>query len=881
MRFENLLRLERLRCHLSQEALAEALGVSPRSIRRWEQDGAIPQASVRLKICRFFGLSYEELFEDQEAQTPFTQVWSVPYPRNPFFTGREKILSYLHEQLNQEHAMALTQSLAISGLGGIGKTQIALEYTYQYRQDYRFVFWTSAATQENIQADLISIAALLHLPEQNSQDQKKVIAAVKQWFATHQGWLWVLDNADDMTIVQHILPTERPGHLLLTTRAQALGALAQPIEVETMGMTEASLLLLRRARLIAPDIGLDGVSENRLAAAEALAIALDFLPLALDQAGAYIEEVGCGLSNYLDLYRTHRKALLARRGTQTTHYPDSVATTWSLSFQKIEQVFPAAAELLCLCAFLAPDRIPEELLTMGAHHWPPLLQQAAEDSLALQRMLEELRKFSLVKRQADDQLFSIHRLVQAVQIEQMAPETQQRWAERIVRAVNTSFPQDPQKDVAQWPQCMRYLEQAQVCDLLIQLHHFRFAEAADLLNRTGIYLRVHAFYPLAESLFQRSLIIYQQTLGYLHPHTATALNDLAILHWLQGQYTQAEPFYKQALAISEQILEPSHPNIAASLNDLALLYEAQGKYEQAEQLYQRALAIREEIFGELHTETATTLNNLALLYKQQGKYEQAEQLYQRALTIWEQLFGELHPHTANSLNNLARLYQQLGKYEQAEQLFQRALAISEQLFGELHLHTSTNLNNLALLYQQQGKYEQAEQLLQRALTIRQQILEPYHPHIAQSLNNLAKLYRLQGKYEQAEPLHQQALVICEQQLGPQHLHTTHPLLGLALLYRDQGKNEQAEFLFQRVLLIRKQTLEPTHPDIALALHEFAILRQAQGYNDEACSLYKQALAARTLTLGTTHPDTISTSEHLAGLLHHLDRIEKVLLNQVL
>ena len=132
-----------------------------------------------------------------------------------------------------------------------------------------------------------------------------------------------------------------------------------------------------------------------------------------------------------------------------------------------------------------------------------------------------------------------------------------------------------------------------------------------------------------------------------------------------------------------------------------------------------------------------------------------------------------------------------------------------------------------------------------------------------------------------EPLHQQALVICEQQLGPQHLHTTHPLLGLALLYRDQGKNEQAEFLFQRVLLIRKQTLEPTHPDIALALHEFAILRQAQGYNDEACSLYKQALAARTLTLGTTHPDTISTSEHLAGLLHHLDRIEKVLLNQVL
>src|SRR5262249_6544504 len=157
-------------------------------------------------------------------------------------------------------------------------------------------------------------------------------------------------------------------------------------------------------------------------------VALDHFPLALDQAGAYFEETGCSFSDYLQLYQERRQVLLARRGAQATHYPDSVATTWSLSFQHVEQANPAAAELLRLCAFLAPDHIPEEFFKEGAAHWPPVLQQATTDLLAFNQMVEELLQFSLVKRLAEHNLLSIHRLVQVVQQDAMSREEQRQWA---------------------------------------------------------------------------------------------------------------------------------------------------------------------------------------------------------------------------------------------------------------------------------------------------------------------------------------------------------------------------------------------------------------------------------------------------------------------
>ncbi|GHO78081.1 tetratricopeptide repeat protein [Ktedonobacter sp. SOSP1-85] len=868
MQFGARLRQERIQRHLSQEALAEALGVSPRSIARWEQDQALPQASVRLQLSRFFNLHPKEFFGDHEAPIPLKSLWGVPYPRNPFFTGREEILHHLHELLNREHTTALTQSWAISGLGGIGKTQIALEYAYQYRQDYRYIFWVSAATRESLFADIVTIVDQLQLPERNEQDQKKVVTAIKQWFASHQEWLLILDNADDITIVSDFVPTKRSGHMLLTTRAQALGALAQRIDVATMGMAEGTLFLLRRAKIVPPDMLLDQVEEETLAAAETIVTEMDFLPLALDQAGAYIEEVGCNLSTYLELYRTHRKELLQRRGHIPTDHPEPVATTWSLNFLKVEQANPGAADLLCLCAFLESDTISEELISGGGAQFGSTLQGIATNAFRLNEAIEELRKFSLIQRNSETQMLRIHRLVQVVLKDAMAVDAQRQWGEQVVRATNTVFPERIEIDT--WPLCRRYLSQAQVCSGLIQDYAFTFAEAAALLYRTAIYLQMYALYEQAEPSYQQALNIYKQILEPDSLEIAAILNSLANLYQVQGKYKQAEPLYQQALHIREQALGPEHPDVANSLNGLALLYREWGEYEQAELLNQRAFRIQEQALGPEHPDVARSLNNLAMLFYDQGKFEQAMPLYQRALHIREQALGPEHPDTARALSNLALIYHEQGEYEQAETLYQRALRIREQVLGMEHPDIARALNNLAVLYFEQKKYEQAELFFQRALHIREQALGANHPDTTGPLNNLASLYVEQGKYTQAEMMYQQALRIFEQTLGPNSAGIAHPLHGLANIYRERKKYEQAELLYQRVLHIREQTLGLDHPDTAEMLRDLATLRETQGNNVEAVSLYQRVLDIQKQVLGQQHPKTVETHEHLRVLLQRMN-----------
>ena len=392
------------------------------------------------------------------------------------------------------------------------------------------------------------------------------------------------------------------------------------------------------------------------------------MPLALDQAAAYMEETGCSLSDYLQLYRTRQADLLQRRGRYTTDHPESVTTTWSLSFEKVQQANPAAADLLRLCAYLDPDAIPEEILTKGASELGPVLQKVANDSFTLHESIGELLKYSFIRRNPDHTL-TIHRLVQAVIRAGMSKPVQRRWAERAVKAVSAAF---PEVEYANWLSCQQYMPHVLVCSMLIDTWQMTFPEATELLMQAAGYLNQHADYTQAEPFLQRALDIRERVLGPDHPDTSTTLNNLAGLYREMGQYEKAEPLYQRALDIFERVLGPDHPDTAATLNNLAGLYREMGQYEKAEPLYQRALDISERVLGPDHPDTATTLNNLAGLYQDMGQYEQAELLYQRALDIYERVLPPDHPDTATTLNNLAGLYQEMGQDEKAELLFQRA-----------------------------------------------------------------------------------------------------------------------------------------------------------------------------------------------------------------
>jgi tetratricopeptide (TPR) repeat protein len=747
-----------------------------------------------------------------------TPLWNVPFRRNPFFTGRTSLLERLHEQLNQSQSAALTLSHALTGLGGIGKTQGAVEYAYRYRNEYSAIFWVRAASRETLVTDYIAIARLLSLPGQDEQDQMLTVMATKRWLEQHENWLLVLDNADTLSLLSDFLPNTAHGHLLLTTRAQATGNIAVNLSVEKMEISEGMQLLLHRAKLLAPREFQDNLTATIRTAGLQLVKELDGLPLALEQAGAYIEETGCSLPEYLALYQRHHSALLNRKSGLSADYPHTVAGTWSLSFQQVEQESPAAAELLDFCAFLDPDAIPETIFTEGADSLGTMLGSVASDPLLLNEAIQTLRRYSLIKRDPDTKILNLHRLVQVVLKDGLDEGEKRQWAERTVRAVNAAF---PQVSFDSWQRCERCLPHAEACAVLIDKYHFSFPQAIRLLHQAGCFLRDRGLYMQAEPLLLQAFKLYEQGAGSAHPDTARSLNDLAWLYYLQGKYEQAEPLLQQALTIREQFLGNDHVDTAVTLNNLAWLYMQQSRYTHAEPLYRRALAIREQVSGALHADTALTLNDLAMLYIYQGKYEQAEPLLQQALAIREQVLGSAHPDVAESLNNLAMIHYYRGMYEQAEPLDQRALRIREQVLGREHPDVAMSLNNLANLYRNQGKYEQAEPLLQQALAIFELAQGDEHPNTAIALLNLAQLYSLQGKYAQAEPLLHRSLAISEQMLGPEHPDTAIALHNLANLYRDQGEYEQADSLYQRAIITLEQALGPDHRDTTKAREDYA------------------------------------------------------------
>ncbi len=494
-------------------------------------------------------------------------VWQVPYKRNTLFTGRKEILERLRHAFTED-TNAGTKILVLSGMGGMGKTQTALEYAYLYKEDYHTVLWAKADSPEVLNTDFASFAGPLNVPGEREQDQKYAVDAVKRWLEVHTNWLLVLDNVEDLDMVRDYLPPAPRGHILVTSFKSVAGGIAFRLEIEKMTPEEGILFLLYRTGHLAKGDLLDKASEFDRQIASKIVEEMDGLPLAIDQAGAYIEKTVCGLSGFLDLYKERRGELLRRRGGFASGHPEPVATTLALSFTKIEQVNPAAAELLRFFAFLHPDAIFDELIRKGASQLGSELQTAAADAFTLNDMIGELNNYSLVRRSSEG-ILSIHRLVQAVLKDNLSKEAQHDWAERTVRAVNQAF---PEVEFASWKQCRRYLPHAQVCAGLIEQEHLAFPEAARLLNEAGYYL------------------------------------------YEQGQYQEAEPLLVQAVAIREQSLGPEHPDVATSLNHLAELYRQEAKYDQAEPLYLRALAIRENHLGPASPELATSLNNLGLLY---------------------------------------------------------------------------------------------------------------------------------------------------------------------------------------------------------------------------------------------------------------------------
>ena len=712
--------------------------------------------------------SDSKITDKNESLSTYSKT-NIPYSENKFFTGRLKKIDEIHNALKSNKSAAISQPQAISGLGGIGKTQTAVEYAYKYWDEYKYILWANADSLETLIPDFVAIAKMLNLPNKDAKEQNLVITSVKLWLETVGEWLLIFDNADKPELIEDFFPLKPKGHILVTSRAQMFQNLniITPVELDKLEPDESVQFLLKRT-------GRKDVERAEYDAIKQLAKEFDYLPLAMEQAGAYIFQRKSSFQDYLSSYHARGLELLERFPLVTGRdkidtNKKTVATTWSLNFEEVEKASPAAADLLYASAFLSHDNIPFEIISNGAMELGSvllsLLKDIKKDPLIIEDILDPLTKFSLIHRNPGKSLYNIHRMVQVVLRDRMDETDQRMWSERVLKAVNSAF---PEVEFSNWNTCDILLPHAKACSELIDKYGFENPESANLLNGAGCYLRVRARFEEAHPFFIRALEIREKIFKPESEEIAKSLNSLAGLYLDRGIYTESEPLYIRALEIRERILKPDHPDVAKSLNNLASLYQNQGKYAESELLYKRALEIRDKKLRPDHPDIAVSLNNLATLYREQGQGDGAEPLYKRALEISEKSLGSAHPDVGTYLNNYASFYRDQGKYAESELLYKRALEIYEKSLGSAHPNVARSLVNLAMLYREHGKYDAAEQLNKRALEISEKALGSAHPDIAVILNNLALLYQEQEKYAKVALLYQKAIETAEKSLGEKH-----------------------------------------------------------------------------------------------------------------
>ncbi|HJQ32733.1 MAG TPA: FxSxx-COOH system tetratricopeptide repeat protein [Pyrinomonadaceae bacterium] len=743
--------------------------------------------------------------------------WNIPYQPNPFFTGREDKLAELRAALDTKGAAA------VSGMPGVGKTQTAVEYAHRHRTEYKLILWARAETRETLISDFVNIAGTLQLPEVNAPEQNLAVGAVKRWFDANPDWLLILDNADDLSLAREFIPAAGKGHVILTTREHATGAIATPVNVEKMEESEGAFFLLRRANPRAKYATLEDANEEDREQAKAISREVDGLPLALDQAGAFIEETASSPAEYLELYQTQGAQLRAQRGKLATDHLESVEITFSLSFQKVETASPTAADLLRACAFLAPDAIPQEIFTEGGAHLGDFLATTVNNLLALLNAVGETLRYSLLSRDPEARTLSIHRVVQDVLKDRMDDAAQRQWAERIVKAVNQVLPEFDETDSSEWHRFERLLPHARVCAGLIERWDLKLPEAAQLLTNAARYMHDHAVLMETEPLYVTALAIRKDLYGQDALETAVSLHNLGWLKHDQGKYKEAEPLLLQALEIRKLNLGEHDIAVAQSLQELGSLKLDQGKYAEAKAYYNKSVESLDEVLDSKDRVLAESLRGLGSVLIVQGKYTESEAALTESFEIKEKLYGTEHVELAVVLGLLGQTYTFLGQLIKAETLLLRARKIVENTFGTVQPSLATILNSLADIYEKQHKLSEAEALSLQALTIMDKVYGQEHPETSTQLNNVALFYEKRGNFIKAEELYLRALVIGEKTLGEDHPKLAVNLQNLAKLYSDCHRYPEADSLFRKAIKIQKKTLPPEHDSLLCAQGYYAEL----------------------------------------------------------
>jgi len=752
-------------------------------------------------------------------------------------------------------------------MGGVGKTELAIQYARRYQKDYAGGICWLSPRESTLAEGIIQFVTSdmgLNVPQQTQGKTLRLEEQIdwcwKNWQPSEGLVLVILDDVTKLADYRSLLPKNNRFCLLLTTRVRNLDHQIKEIPLDVLKPEKALELLIN----IVGSEKVKKEAEN----AEKLCAELGYLPLGLELMGAYIKNKPpqwtlAKMLEQLESQKIEDRSLnppeeTLKSGLSTAQR--GVKAAFELSWEELKPQ-PMSQRVGELISLFAPNIFKWKWVEKAGEllNWNSSDVEAANIQLYGQNLIQCIDQ--------GEGLYQIHPLIREFLKIKLGELEEKDKLKQVFTDVFVSIaetiPNSPtQNDIRLVEDAIPHL--AEIAENLIDA----VSNESLIWPFVGIgrYYEGQGLYKLAEPWYKQCVSLLETRLGEEHPYVATSYNNLAGLYYSQGRYREAEPLYQKVLALSQKLLGEDHPDVATSYNNLAALYHAQGRYSEAEPLYQQALSLRQKLLGEEHPYITTSYNNLAGLYSSQGRYGEAEPLYQKALALRKKLLGEDHPDVAETYDNLAGFYNSQGKYSEAEPLCQRALSLRQKLLGEEHPSVATSYNNLAALYDSQGRYEEAGLLYQKALELRKKLLGEDHPDVANSYNNLAGLYDSQGRYGEAEPLYQKALELRKKLLGEDHPDVANSYNNLAGFYNSQGKYSEAEPLCQKALELRKKLLGEDHPDIAQSYNSLAVLcYNSQGRYSEAELLYQKALELRKKLLGEDHPDVAQSYNNLAYL----------------
>ena len=802
---------------------------------------------------------------------------------------RDTILKQLEQQLQTSERVAIS---TLTGMGGIGKTELALQYALQdtdkplqIRRYQGGICWLNAQGESNIGIQLLRFVIeylQISMPDEGTLEERVAIG----WQRWREGeTLIIFDDVQEIKQIEPYLPPqENRFKVIITTRNQRISRNFALLPVELLSL-EASL------ELLASLIGENRVNQDKTTA-EVLCQWLGHLPLGIELVGRYIRETEEDLATVFKSLKTLKLA------DESLDYPNDeimtakrgVAAAFELSWQQLSKTAQVLAMSLSLFA-LAP--IPAEMFLQEDNN----LRQT-------QKNLRDLRNLSLIK-DIGDKIYEFHPLIwhylqgklaesaEADNLKQHHCKLMAVIAQKIpevptqveIKAFNPAIPHLAltAEELHPWLTDDELIRPYMALNIFYQWQgSYRQAEAYidDCLRLTQNRLDAESLYVLL--VFNNQADLYKSQGRYEEAETilrevwakiereenrfaSVVANNLAELYKAQSRYEEAEPLLLKALELTEKILGKDHQDMAIRLDNLAELYRCQGRYEKAEPFALQAFDLRKKLVGMEHPYITNSLNNLGNLYLNQGKYEKAEDFYLQSVELSKKVFGEEHHETIFIFSNLATLYQIKGEYKEAEKLSLHSLNLSKKIWGEEHPNIANILNGIGLLYKLQGSYKKAEEFYIQALQIRQKSFGKEHLDVASSLNNLASLYEAQKRFEEAELLHYEALEIKKKRLGAEHPSVVASLNNLAVLYDNQGKYQAAESFYRQALEMAQKLLGKEHPDVATCFNNLAFLYSKQKKYAEAEPLYLQALEMRQKLLGKEHPDVATSLNNLALL----------------